>query len=151
MKLNIREMVITVSSAIYLKKKGAKQQSLFYWIEEPKGKFELAINRHISELIKGKETPEVTVPENAYSAFTTDELILVLENSHFIKFSDLNIQINYRNTPKPRYDINEGWNIGEEIAGAIQFTEEIEKETREERAKRAPQSPKNPNTNGNFR
>lgn len=150
MKLKIEQMVIPFKYAVYLKKKGVKQQSLFYWAEEPSGKYRLVTNKHLKDLIRGKDVPDINIPENAYSAFLTDEISFILIENKSFNLDKTNIEFQYKETHHKRnfWDI---FSFGAELVQAFIFNERDSKYLREKQPHQAPKSPKNPNTNGNFR
>lgn len=150
MKLPIENMVLPFWYAKYLKDKGVKQQSLYYWVvREGKG---IALTHHpnIDDLVRGKEVADRKIPENYYSAFLTEEVSFILEDNKPFNLEEADIRCRYYDTYFRRDFVVVG-NFARLLIEAMKSHEEHQEYIRSKQPNRAPKTPKNPNTNGNFR
>lgn len=149
MKLPIRNMVLPFWYAKYLKDKGVKQQSLYYWVKKEGKAAVLVYHPNISDLVKGKDVPDINIPENYFSAFLTEEVSFILEDHKPFDLEEADIRCRYRDTYFKR-DFVEVGNFARVLIEAMKSHEEYQAFLRNKQPFRAPKSPK-PNTNGNFR
>lgn len=140
-------MVIPFRCAVFLKEKGVKQQSLFYWVKTDKG-VKLAHHWHAHKLITGETVPDETIPDNFYSAFLTDELSIILEDGKPFKLYEADIRCRYRDSFCKR-DFMYVYSFGSVLVDAFMRHEEETKMLRDKQPKQAPQSNSRPH--GNIR
>ncbi len=147
MKLNLLKMVIPLHCAQQLKQMGIRQQSLFYWYVAG-GKKILCGHRELNKLIEGEETAEQLVDENTFSAFTTDELFLIMKD-HAEKLSTLKtleLAFKYRGYKSPSFELADNINIAAALTEFITAIEMFEEDRKKKH--QAPKEPENNLPNG---
>jgi len=148
MKLDIQKMVIPFRYAVYLKQKGIKQESLFYWVDTENG-VQLTANKDIRELIIGKEVAHGNIPPNSYSAFLTDELYHILEDDKPFNRNAIDFRFKYKDASIERKYIAV-YCIGSVLIRTFMRYENQNKKLSDKEPK-TPPKPHNPNPHENFR
>lgn len=129
-------MVISFETARYLKEKGVKQQSLFYWVQEGTV-VTLMCNKYIRELITGSEEEDIEIPDNTYSAFLTDELLPAMKRSGLSEADQVSMTIRFKNQQlyiRPMYSAN---NIGSLLLKPIRYDDWLTEKRRQRREEKS--------------